>query len=159
MKFSQWFKKPFFCILFSLCCVAIAGPLLNIGLAHTAPNQDRANAIINALDSYLTSIGQTIQRLDFWEVTAKYSDGWQQAAIVIGTDGQKPKLGDITPDQMKAPLMVSGDYQLGSCYYSPPQTLHLWLNTIWYWPSTGEVDHIDSTPFDLNLSNGGQMCV
>lgn len=159
MKLSQWFKKSFFCVLLLSCCIAIAGPMLNIGLPHTAPSQDRANAIIGALDAYLTSIGQNIKVFGFWEVAAKYNDGWQQDAIVIGTDKEMPKANDVTLNRMEAPVKVSGDYQLGSCYYSPPQTLHLWLNTIWYWPSTGEIDHIDSTPFDLNLSNGGQMCV
>ena len=59
---------------------------------------------------------------------------------------------EVAGTRRTMPLRTSFGY--GCKQYAPGQTVTYYINTIWYFPSPGEIDSISSIPFDLYFEGG-----
>ena len=159
-------KKVLFCLAAMITSVAHAqtasvcdslagGTTVSIPLASgfspSGAPQDRATelglAVLTALPNG-PSIGSAICVRYLDQVTAQVTltcsttygaSTYCSAKEVVGT-------------RRSMPLRTSQGY--GCKQYAPGQTVTFYITTIWYYPSTGEIDSMSSIPFELNLGQG-----
>ena len=141
----------------SICDSLAGGTTVNIPLASDfSPNggpEDRATewglAVLTALPSG-PSIGSAI--------CVRYND--QVTARVTLTCGTTYGAStycsakEVTGTRRSKPVRTSLGF--GCKQYAPGQTMTFYINTIWFYPSTGEIESISSMPIDIDF---GQGCI
>lgn len=143
----------------SVCDSLVGGITINVALgSNFSPRgtpADRSTelglAILNSLPSPLNTALNPAS-----PVCVRYSDGITARVdlTIFRTSGLITLIqaSEVAGTRRLPRILRTSLLDGSTCVmYQPGTTITLWLTTIWYYPSTGEIVDIDSVPFEVDI--------